>query len=475
MRPAAFLAFLTPFLWTLPCLATDGMDVFRTAESVRVAKEATRAKHAAVFGKLAGTLLERGLGGPALKVLDVVEALDPGNTETGKTRDRASGLKGGTPADQSWAREKVKAATTDALKTWNGLLDLSADWSLRATGRSIALTCLALDPEHAKTRAFLGHVKKGGAWTDPETAGYAAAGKTFRPSWGYVSKEEEAKLESGLRPLGGKWVPRAEERSAARSWSDPLDLEAGRIRVRSTLPFDLTKDVLLRMRERYARFDAFFGDFFPACKTTCTLLLARTEGDYLEILKKHEYSPDLAQYESFYQPGTGLLFVNGPVIGLAAKGMDALEGSDTVSRDLCIWVLMQDPSAGSCQGPGYWCFLGARLLVECSNLETPRRPQGGRLTEWKAREANDSRPSFANLPTWDGQDCVANPEVGAYALGLCHFLVHGNGGARRGPFLAYLRNYVFGYPPGEAEKALGLSDPGLETAVDAHMKALLGR
>ncbi|MHC4779208.1 MAG: hypothetical protein ACYTFG_11595, partial [Planctomycetota bacterium] len=460
-------------------LAESGSQSLPHVVAARAAFATLKTQDMDAFRSLARELLEKKCRETAESVLDVLEALEPGSPEWEVLRSQTLGMDSETRTLNRWASRRKEKAFAPARKAWTGLLETCKAHGVHHTGHLAAVICTAIDPDHAVAHRFLGREKAKGRWLDAFERKLAGAGRAFDETWGPVSGAEKEKLESGLRLLQGRWVPRAEEEKAKRALNDAVVLEDGWIRLDSTLPFDLSLAVSRDLRREFARLRGFFGDFFhpPATARPCRIFLMENGDRMKDVLRAFALAESAAEHTSIYDHGTHAVYARADRMSLPERGVSALEVWNPLARDVTYWFLKATPGCSFAGGPGQWALTSAAILVESNHLPPLEKATDLRWLDDYVRSVTGKKPiEFDALSRMDLARLLAEPEATATGFALFHYFTHAGEAARPARLLAYLKDVLAKQSmvvQAESGRHLGLFEPDLPKRVEKHVRAFL--
>jgi len=210
--------------------------------------------------------------------------------ETNAVEERLSAL--GDRDDGPKVSEKTRASLAAKLGKHHVAaakkLSVLAKWcagnELPAEGKGLATEALGLDRECTAAHAVLSHKKVKG--------------------WGWVPKEDAARLKKGLLPVGGKWITKA-ARKKLSGWESAVVTESAHFRITSDLELGrlfALKDSLDILHDRWM---ADWAGFLPlkAFDGRHDVLVFATKADYASYIEANDpahikgvpgqYSPNL--------------------------------------------------------------------------------------------------------------------------------------------------------------------------------------
>ena len=454
------------------CAGADGTETLRLLEAVLKERDAAAVRDFAEFLAHAKDFSGRKVREPCRHALEILDAISPGNPEVSALKPGSANLPVGAPAEIGRAKSILKKAVSESKKTWSALLDRCAKNRLWSTGCAVARVCIALDQDDAQARAQLGFVKKGSKWLSLEDDRLAVRKLEQHEKWGCVTKSDIGQFNAGKRPFGNSWIPAKDEEDMYRTWATAVEMDEGRISVRSTMNWDKTRSFAKRCTARFEELQHFFGDFFPPANNVCTIYIARSEADFAALMTKFEHTPDMNEHASFFQPTHNQIFFNVRNAEIFNSGKSDENFIDYLSDNLTAWILMQDNGDSYCTGSGYWIFAATKALASTRHLDRRFGENNGTLDAFEKFFRAGSLPKIRDLIGMESEKL--NGSYQAYTLGivLAHFFLHSGKGELRGAFAAHLKDYVFDYPCSDSTAALNLTDPRLDEDLLAHVKEL---
>lgn len=292
------------------------------------------------------------------------------------------------------------------------------------------------DPDHREARKRLGYAQIDGRWLTRWAA--AKARKGWRPyqAHGWVPKEDLARLEKGLLPLGKEWLPRSEAAASAGSWEKAMVLLDDKWELRSNASYERSLELLsLLGQEHDLLTDLFEGE----------IKLLENAQRYRVNFHASRASYDEANPEQrgqsnvlgFFSPvsNTGN-FYELPGKGMSTECVMLHEAMHQITHNL-----MRFNMTGG--APNFFLVEG---FADYLSMYEPASPGGelrlcplkeyvrwGRLRDLYRQGAAHPLKGFVELPQ-------SGYESDEYAQGsiFCRYLLHGAGGRYRKGFIRYV-------------------------------------
>jgi hypothetical protein len=370
----------------------------------------------------------------------------------------------------------IRASTSKAL------YDLAVrSLSARTKHYSLADECLRAvldrDPNHAEARRLLGYIPHDGGWATPFAADQLRAGKVLHPTYGWVDAVWVPHLEQGELPAPGAAGPKQTR------WLRAADADALRNSIErgwkiETEHFQIVTDVPLSEAIAFGRkLEAFHDLFFSTLADVVAddLPLARRFREKVKALPRavpHTvyFFATQKEFVDFLKPREGSaidktlgLYVppkppkrRAPAYFFRDEG-GQLDVTSTLYHEVSHQLLFEStgvgPSAYKNNSGNYWVFEGLGTYFETVTGAPDGALQVGgfvgprievariRLTE---RGAQVPVERLVRL----GQDGFnQSDQVYLYygeAMALTVYLMHGQGGRYREPFLDYVRDALRG-------------------------------
>ena len=447
-------------------------------EALQKSEQAQKAKDRESYEKFFAECMEKKAKPAALEALAVLEAMEPGNPEGKAKAEQAGALGAPSPEAIGWGRTNGKKLAQQSAASWRDLVKEAQKQGVPHAAARFAGILLLFDPADVPARTLLGLVKgKDNKWLPKFDSEKAKLKVFFDPAWGYVSEEAKKNLEAGKRYRKGKWVPLEEEKRAPRSWEDRVLFNDPNVTVFSNLPYDEGLSYSMESRKFALALDDLFGDFFapdPA-RSPAMVFVCRTQADCDEAGSARS-GISIAGWETVCRFDR---FKHAVVANAAADPKADGENFtllDHVRAALVEWCLEETiGDRDLLDAPNFWIELGLPELARGRALldPGPKEPLG-----WSKeyREARKSLPAVSDLLSMSHKS-KNGPNLFPQAAALCHFLLHGEGGAWRLKFLGVVREYLLGRDPAAENlpKALGLTANEIETRLEAHMEGLFGK
>jgi hypothetical protein len=417
------------------------------------------------------------------------------------------------PASEAPWRDPIDAIRKPVGESFFELARRAADATPPHMGRAATALreALARLPDHAETRRLLGYVPHDGGWAKPFALGRLKGGNVAHPTYGWVPEDWIPHLELGELPaplVRGRpivWLPAAEADELRSTWRNPWQINTEHFEIRADVPL---AEAITFGRRLEAFHDLFFtimadavGDDLPLARRFKSPSL-QPDANY----RPHQviYYADRAEYQERLRPvagarvGTeslGYYDPKGPGKGNRrpayffrdAGGQLPIEA--TLYHEVSHQLLFESagPNAFLGNAGDYWVFEGLGTYFETTTPLDDGTLEVGGLVGARLVEAVKSLGARKYLPLEDflrQNQAAFNRDARIYvnyqqAMALAVFLMQGERGALREPFLDYVRDAYRGRIKRGAgrslEDRLGIPTDEIERRLEAFYAPYIGR
>lgn len=398
------------------------------------------------------------------------------------------------------------------------LLASAADWfglageSLQAGRYALADACLrraiARDPNHADARRLLGYLPYDGGWATPFALNKLRTGNVLHPQFGWVPADWAPRLDAGQLPAPGegaiRWMEAGEaDRLRQGDFSRAWTIRLPHFALRANVPLADGIQFGRRLEDFHQLFGSWFADVIGAERLPLAALARRpearptvdggpvhrvnyfaTKGEYVAYLSPRQ-GPDIDQTLGVYIP---------PPIARARREQEAsyffddrggpIESTATLYHEVSHQLLFERAGESRYERNNgqFWVFEGLGTYFETAapqpdgSLVVGGR-RGARYDDARRRALD--RGEFLPTARFVGlsrRAFEADQEIRlhyAQAMALTLFLMEGEGGRHRAPFLQYVADVYRGRlrePAGRSlDDRLGLTYEEIDRRLIAYL------
>jgi hypothetical protein len=349
------------------------------------------------------------------------------------------------------------------------------------------------DPDHKKARDILGY-----AW-EPTSKTWITKWeadmrkKAFLTDEGWVKKEDKAKWDKGLREYAGKWVTKEEEeRIRKRNEYNPFTVESEHFQVQTNLGRKQALEFANLLEDFHHQFFRFYVGFYDQV-AGAKLLFNQAKNAKRHVVKVF---PSQVEYLTFVKAEKGnnqLLRDSGGFFAPEDRcsyfyWSEREQTLDTLYHEVTHQLFGETkPQSGGSQGNN-WVVEGIASYMETwekidgkwlpgHKLDSPRL---GLAKGYLAKVTGWSLASFIRIDHHEFHETDRGLNY-ALSAALCHFLLHGEEGIYRDPFIQFISAYYGGKVVedslGKYLKVEGVTGPAetiqaIETQFKAYMSHL---
>lgn len=336
-------------------------------------------------------------------------------------------------------------------------------------------TVLERDPDHAEARRLLGYVKYAGGWATPHAKSLLEGGNVLHPKFGWVPADWVAHLDAGELPgevsSNGKpraWLKADDANALRRDWSRAWQIKtAPHFVIKSDVPLD---EAVAFGRRLEAFHDLFLSQFADVIGADLPLLRRMDSKDQKAVATSKKFNVDYFatkdEYVGFLHDRFGLderislgYYMPGKVAKKARAEAcsyfykddeNAIASHATLYHEASHQILFETAGASKydTNRTNYWIWEGLGTYFE---TVTPQEDGsllvgglvGPRIEQAKLRIENGEYVPLAKFAAMDEKAFRDDAGEAVYrnyaqAMALAVFLLHGEGGRYREPFLDYV-------------------------------------
>lgn len=356
-----------------------------------------------------------------------------------------------------------------------------------------AVQALVVDPNNTEARLLFGFSCRDGYWLTPYQAYRYSQGLKWDPQWGWVNEAVLARIAQGMTPVRDRWLPGTEAARLLRYWGNAYTLETDHYRIRTTADLADAVELAKHLEQLHWVVSRLLAEYFHP-RDLMRLHFSRSRNaDF-----KPPGRPDTRKFVVYlYRDASQFREATSrfPVPGVeTATGIyvprhkriycyvaSDIEGGWVAAtiHEATHQLLLEASSAATAAGlkANYWVAEGIPAYLESLRLDGDRVYVG----EWTSPRLSVARDRlvaerryvplerFVHLTPEQFLNGESSFLYGQAAL-LVHFLLHGENGRYRQPFLRFLRD-VFSGTQGQRPLVdyLGISYAELERRWVVHV------
>ena len=327
---------------------------------------------------------------------------------------------------------------------------------------------IRFNPDNERARKILGQVKYNKQWMEKYDAMQMSMGKMFKDEYGWVTKAELGKLEAGMLPLRGQWLPKETVEKIRGGWDSAWEYGTEHYVVKTNVSLADAVAFGKVLEENYDLFFRVFIGYFSA----------KSQGEMLFGTKRENKPMKVNYYATKEEFASGIGSKNTAAAGMYVGHMKSANffkldwntNLRVLKHEATHQLFFESRSVGSGSRYGAWVVeAGATYMETCTRNDKGRIITEGRNAPWVKMfkgllQNGQAKPlrEFDQL-TYEGFQGIANVAY-PQAAALACFLMEAQDGCYRERLVDYMEAYYTGRlrKLGEIENYLGVSIEDLE-------------